>query len=141
MEAQSQAVNTTTRAALFRRGGPAADVLFREEIQPVGAGPGGVQVRFAAFGINPTDWKERSSGTTLKDHDVKVPNQDGAGGRSRRWGKASTSRALATASVLRGVEAPVRHGGRAVHAVCRAGCATARRRARGPRGEPWHRGR
>ena len=38
-----------------------------------------MQVRVAVFGINPTDWKERSSGTTLKDHDVKVANQDGAG--------------------------------------------------------------
>jgi NADPH:quinone reductase-like Zn-dependent oxidoreductase len=140
MEAQSQAVNTTTRAALFRRGGPAADVLFREEVQPVGPGPGGVQVRFAEFGINPTDWKERSSGTTLKDHDVKVPNQDGAGTiqavgedvdltrvgdhlcTSRR-GSASTARRPSCARCL-----PSR--------LCHC-----RRRARGPRGEPWHRGR
>jgi NADPH:quinone reductase-like Zn-dependent oxidoreductase len=79
MEAQSQAVNPTTRAALLRRGGPAARVRFHKEIQPVGPGPGEVKVRVAVFFINPTDWKERSSGTTLKHHDVKVPNQDGAG--------------------------------------------------------------
>jgi len=79
MEAQSQAVNPTTRAALLRRGGPAARVRLHKEIQPVGPGPGEVKVRVAVFGINPTDRKERSSGTTLKHHDVKVLNQDGAG--------------------------------------------------------------
>jgi NADPH2:quinone reductase len=79
MGAQTQAVNITTRAALFRRGGPAAEVLFLEEMEPVAPGPGEAQVRGAVFGINPTDWKERSSCTTLKGHDVKVANQDGAG--------------------------------------------------------------
>jgi NADPH:quinone reductase len=67
------------RAAVFRRTGAAADVLSVEEIEPVAPGPGEVRVRVAVSGVNPTDWKERSRGDTLRGLAFKVPDQDGAG--------------------------------------------------------------
>jgi NADPH2:quinone reductase len=54
-------------------------VLTVEEIPAVPPGPGEVQVRVAVSGVNPTDWKERSRGETVRDLRFKVPNQDGAG--------------------------------------------------------------
>lgn len=74
------------RAAVFTRVGPARDVLSVREIDPVPPGPGEVQVRIAASGVNPTDWKERSAraqgvrrASPLEGLAFKVPNQDGAG--------------------------------------------------------------
>jgi NADPH2:quinone reductase len=74
------------RAAVFSRVGPARDVLSVREIDPVPPGPGEVQVRIAASGVNPTDWKERSASaqsvrrrSPLEGLAFKVPNQDGAG--------------------------------------------------------------
>jgi NADPH2:quinone reductase len=58
-----------------RPGGP--DVLELVE-QPVPEpGPGEVRVRVAFSGVNPTDWKTRSSATPGPDG--QVPNQDGSG--------------------------------------------------------------
>jgi NADPH2:quinone reductase len=67
------------RAAVFRRTGPAQEVLSLEELDAVPPGAGEVQVRMALSGVNPTDWKERSHGRTLGDLPFKVPNQDGSG--------------------------------------------------------------
>jgi NADPH2:quinone reductase len=67
------------RAALFRSGGPAGEVLSMEELDPVPPGPGEVQVRIAVSGVNPTDWKERARGSALAGLEFKIPNQDGAG--------------------------------------------------------------
>ena len=67
------------RAALFRAGGAARDVLTVEEIDAPVPGPGEVRVRVTVSAVNPTDWKERSSGAAVRDLPFKVPNQDGAG--------------------------------------------------------------
>ena len=67
------------RAALFREGGPAGEVLAVEELPAVPPRPGEVQVRIAVSGVNPTDWKERSRAVTPAELPFKVPNQDGAG--------------------------------------------------------------
>ena len=49
------------RAAVYRRFGPAAEVLAVEEIETPSPGPGQVRVRVAVSGVNPTDWKARSA--------------------------------------------------------------------------------
>jgi NADPH2:quinone reductase len=67
------------RAAVFRRKGPAHDVLSVEELEPPAAGPGEVRVRVAVSGVNPTDVKERSGSGPLEGLPFKVPHQDGAG--------------------------------------------------------------
>jgi NADPH:quinone reductase len=72
------------RAAVYRRHGPAAQVLAVEEIDTPTPGPGEVRVRVVASGVNPTDWKARSGavplpGTTGDEVWLQVPNQDGAG--------------------------------------------------------------
>jgi NADPH2:quinone reductase len=65
-------------AAVYRRRGPAAEVLTVEEIETPEPGPGEVRVRVAVSGINPTDWKSRSAGGEITAG-FQVPNQDGAG--------------------------------------------------------------
>jgi NADPH:quinone reductase len=65
-------------AAVYRRRGPAAEVLTVEEIQTPEPGPGELRVRVAVSGINPTDWKSRSTGGGITAG-FQVPNQDGAG--------------------------------------------------------------
>ncbi|MDT5023752.1 MAG: NADPH:quinone reductase [Micromonosporaceae bacterium] len=65
-------------AAVYRRRGPAAEVLTVEEIETPVPGPGEVRVRVAASGVNPTDWKSRSAGGEITAG-FQVPNQDGAG--------------------------------------------------------------
>jgi NADPH:quinone reductase len=72
------------RAAIYRRHGPAAQVLTVEEMDPPTPGPDEVRVRIVASGVNPTDWKARSGAVpmpqTAKDGEwFQVPNQDGAG--------------------------------------------------------------
>ena len=67
------------RAALFRRKGPAHEVLSVEEVEAPAPGPGEVRVRVAVSGVNPTDWKERSGSGPLDGLPFKVPDQDGAG--------------------------------------------------------------
>lgn len=66
-------------AAIFRRTGPADEVLSVEEIATPEPGRGEVRVRVAVSGVNPTDWKERASGSSPGELPFKVPNQDGAG--------------------------------------------------------------
>jgi NADPH2:quinone reductase len=56
-------------------GGP--DVLQLTDRPVPEPGPGEVRVRVAFSGVNPTDWKSRS--TADPGPDGKIPNQDGAG--------------------------------------------------------------
>jgi NADPH2:quinone reductase len=58
------------RAAVYRADG----ALSLEEVETPAPGPGEVRVRVAVSGVNPTDWKARSTGV-----EFQVPNQDGAG--------------------------------------------------------------
>jgi len=67
------------RAALYRRMGPAADVLRVEEIERPQPGPGEVLVRVRASGVNPTDYKSRSGMTPRPIDGFQIPHQDGAG--------------------------------------------------------------
>jgi NADPH2:quinone reductase len=70
----------TMRAAVYRRHGPAADVLVLEELDAPQPGPGEVRVRVAVSGVNPTDWKSRRGpGPGPVEGGFQVPNQDGAG--------------------------------------------------------------
>jgi NADPH:quinone reductase len=65
------------RAIVYSSPGPSS-VLRLVERDAADPGPGEVRVRVAVSGVNPTDWKSRStSGPTRGD--VVVPNQDGAG--------------------------------------------------------------
>jgi NADPH2:quinone reductase len=66
------------RAAVYRRRGPAAEVLSVEEIDTPEPGLGEVRVRVSVSGVNPTDWKTRSAGDEIPAG-FQVPNQDGAG--------------------------------------------------------------
>jgi NADPH:quinone reductase len=64
------------RAISYRQaGGP--DVLQLTDRPIPEPGPGEVRVRVAFSGVNPTDWKSRS--TADPGPDGKIPNQDGAG--------------------------------------------------------------
>src|SRR4051812_27123217 len=64
------------RAITYRQaGGP--DVLQLTDRPVPEPGPGEVQVRLALSGVNPTDWKSRS--TAQPGPSGQVPNQDGAG--------------------------------------------------------------
>jgi NADPH2:quinone reductase len=67
------------KAALYRRTGPAADVLRVEELDRPQPGPGEVLVRVHASGINPTDYKTRSGTTARPIEGFQIPHQDGAG--------------------------------------------------------------
>jgi NADPH:quinone reductase len=58
-----------------RPGGP--DVLELLDAPVPDPGPGEVRVRLAYSGVNPTDWKSRSS--AQPGPDGQVPNQDGSG--------------------------------------------------------------
>jgi NADPH2:quinone reductase len=67
------------RAALYRKTGPAADVLRVEEVDTPSPGAGEVRVRITASAINPTDWKIRAGLTGAEPTDFQVPHQDGVG--------------------------------------------------------------
>jgi NADPH:quinone reductase len=71
--------HASMKAALYRRTGPAADVLHVEEIERPQPGPGEVLVRVRASGVNPTDWKNRAGMTPRPIDGFQVPHQDGAG--------------------------------------------------------------
>jgi NADPH:quinone reductase len=64
------------RLISYRRPGD-ADVLELLDAPVPEPGPGEVRVRVAYSGVNPTDWKSRSSAEPGPDG--QVPNQDGAG--------------------------------------------------------------
>ncbi|MGC8634031.1 MAG: NADPH:quinone reductase [Candidatus Limnocylindrales bacterium] len=75
------------QAAIYTRHGPAREVLSLAELPDPQPGPGEVRVRICVSGVNPTDWKSRSSGGPLPDGPlpsggtgpIQVPGQDGAG--------------------------------------------------------------
>lgn len=62
--------------ALYRTPGDSG-VLSVEEVDPPAPAPGEVRVRLRVAGVNPTDWRRRS--TTAPDTDFQIPGQDGAG--------------------------------------------------------------
>ena len=66
------------RAALYRRRGPANQVLEIADLPIPSPGPGEVRVRVHVSGVNPTDWKARSGSEPLP-FEFQIPNQDGAG--------------------------------------------------------------
>lgn len=63
-------------AAVYRTPG-GSDVLSVEEVETPEPGPGEVRVRLRVAGVNPTDWKSRT--TTAPAAGFQVPGQDGAG--------------------------------------------------------------
>ena len=67
------------KAALYRRTGPAADVLVVEDLDTPEPGPGEVRIRVTRSAINPTDWKTRAGLTGGEPDGFQVPHQDGAG--------------------------------------------------------------
>jgi NADPH2:quinone reductase len=67
------------KACLYRRTGPAAEVLRVEEISRPEPGPGEVLVRVHASGVNPTDYKARAGMTPRPIDDFQIPHHDGAG--------------------------------------------------------------
>jgi NADPH2:quinone reductase len=67
------------RAAIYRRPGPAAEVLEVVEVERPEPGPGQVRVRVTTSGINPTDWKTRAGLTRRRPDGFQVPHHDGAG--------------------------------------------------------------
>ncbi len=67
------------RAALYRRTGPAREVLAVEEVETPRPGPGEVLVRVSCSGVNPTDWKSRAGRTAGEPDGFQIPHQDGAG--------------------------------------------------------------
>ena len=64
-------------AAVYQSPGDSS-VLEVVELETPTPGPGEVRVKIAVSGVNPTDWKSRSS-TAPADGLPSVPNQDGAG--------------------------------------------------------------
>lgn len=67
------------RAALYRRTGPAGEVLSVEEVETPRPGPGQVLVRVTCSGVNPTDWKSRARRTGGEPDGFQIPHHDGAG--------------------------------------------------------------
>jgi NADPH2:quinone reductase len=67
------------RAAVYRRQGPASEVLALEDLPVPEPGAGEVRVRVAVSGVNPTDWKSRQGATGGPVDGFQVPHQDGAG--------------------------------------------------------------
>ena len=63
-------------AAVYRTTG-ASDVLTVEEVQTPEPGPGEVRVRLRVAGVNPTDWKMRTTASPAGE--FQIPGQDGAG--------------------------------------------------------------
>jgi NADPH:quinone reductase len=67
------------RAAVYRRPGPAAEVLEVVELELPEPGPDEVRVRIATSGVNPTDWKTRAGYSGRLPDGFQVPHHDGAG--------------------------------------------------------------
>jgi NADPH:quinone reductase len=68
------------RAAIYRRTGPAHEVLEVAELPDPVPGPGEVRVRIHASGVNPSDWRWRSGETGLPmPFPLQTPGQDGGG--------------------------------------------------------------
>ena len=68
------------RAALYRRKGPARQVLVVEDLPSPEPGAGELRVRLACSGVNPSDVKSRAGlSNPAMDFDAIVPHSDGAG--------------------------------------------------------------
>ncbi|SFW86697.1 NADPH:quinone reductase [Amycolatopsis australiensis] len=67
------------KAAVYRRPGPADEVLEVVKLERPEPGPGEVRVRMVTSGINPTDWKTRAGLTGRMPDGFQVPHHDGAG--------------------------------------------------------------
>jgi NADPH2:quinone reductase len=67
------------KAAIYRKTGPAADVLSVEDVDVPDPGPREVRVKITASGINPTDWKTRAGLTGGEPDGFQIPHQDGEG--------------------------------------------------------------
>ncbi len=69
------------RAAVYRRHGPAHDVLELDDLPVPEPGPGEVRARLRVSAVNPTDWKIRlgAGSGPVEGFPFLVPNQDGAG--------------------------------------------------------------
>lgn len=67
------------KAALYRRTGPASEVLSVEDVETPEPGPGQVRVRITGSGVNPTDWKTRAGLTGQDPEGFQIPHQDGVG--------------------------------------------------------------
>jgi len=67
------------RAAVYRRSGPAREVLSIEDIPPPWPGPGQVRVRMQISGVNPTDYKSRSGANGHTVDGFQIPHHDGVG--------------------------------------------------------------
>lgn len=66
------------RAALYRKAGPAAEVLELAEIPAPEPAPGEVRVVVHFSGVNPTDVKRRSAEAPIT-HSHQIPHHDGSG--------------------------------------------------------------
>lgn len=67
------------KAAIYRKTGPAPDVLEVVDLPTPDPGPGEVRVAITASAINPTDWKQRAGITGRDPEDFQVPHHDGVG--------------------------------------------------------------
>ncbi|GAA0937706.1 NADPH:quinone reductase [Pseudonocardia zijingensis] len=67
------------RAAIYRKTGPARDVLELVELDVPDPRAGEVRVAISASGVNHTDWKARTGLTGRAPDDFQVPHHDGAG--------------------------------------------------------------
>jgi NADPH:quinone reductase len=67
------------RAVVYRRPGPASEVLEIVDLDVPEPGPNQVRVRMTTSGINPTDWKTRAGLTSRRPDGFQVPHHDGAG--------------------------------------------------------------
>jgi NADPH2:quinone reductase len=67
------------KAVVYKRQGPAQEVLEVVDLPRPEPGPGEVRVRVSFSGINPTDWKSRSGATPRPVDEFQVPHHDGSG--------------------------------------------------------------
>jgi NADPH2:quinone reductase len=67
------------KAAVYRRTGPAAEVLEVVDLGLPEPGAGEVRVRIVTSGISPTDWKTRAGLTDREPDGFQIPHHDGAG--------------------------------------------------------------
>jgi NADPH2:quinone reductase len=67
------------RAAYYEQNGPANAVLKLGEVETPRPGPGGVRVKLATSGVNPSDVKARSGATRKIAYPRVIPHSDGAG--------------------------------------------------------------
>lgn len=65
------------KTIIYTQPGPSS-VLTLVDREPATPGPGEVRVRIAVSGVNPTDWKSRTTAAPTEGDEI-VPNQDGAG--------------------------------------------------------------